>query len=77
MAGHNGGAGGVADAPVQPAEVCDLPDLGPSAVYRKAGSAVRFTRQEGKKMKQEINTQWIYPPAADREALFAVANWIS
>ncbi|MEX0631480.1 hypothetical protein M8494_02780 [Serratia ureilytica] len=49
-------------------------DLGPGrAVYRKAGIAGAFYRQEGKRLK-EINTQWIYPPAADREALFAIAT---
>lgn len=35
---------------------------------------VYFTREEGKKIKQEINTVWIYPPAADKDAVFAVAN---
>lgn len=35
---------------------------------------VRFTREEGKKIKQEINTVWIYPPAPDREAMFAIAG---
>ncbi len=35
---------------------------------------VKLTRAEGKKLKQEINGVWIYPPAADREAVFAVAN---
>ncbi|WP_313442534.1 FAD-dependent oxidoreductase [Novosphingobium sp.] len=35
---------------------------------------VKLTRAEGKKLKQEINRVWIYPPAADREAAFAIAN---
>ncbi|WP_206244409.1 NAD(P)/FAD-dependent oxidoreductase [Novosphingobium terrae] len=35
---------------------------------------VRLTRAEGKKLKQEINGVWIYPPAADRDAAFAVAH---
>lgn len=35
---------------------------------------VKLTRAEGKKIKQEINGVWIYPPAADRDAVFAVAN---
>jgi NADH dehydrogenase len=35
---------------------------------------VKLTRAESKKVKQEINGVWIYPPAADREAVFAVAN---
>ena len=37
-------------------------------------TARRLTREEGKALKREINTQWIYPPAADRIAAFAVAN---
>ncbi len=32
------------------------------------------SREEAKKIKQEINTVWIYPPVADREAVFAIAN---
>ena len=35
---------------------------------------VKLTREVGKATKQEINTKWIYPPAADREAAFAVAD---
>lgn len=35
---------------------------------------VQFVRDEAKKIKQEINTVWIYPPVADREAVFAIAN---
>ncbi len=35
---------------------------------------VRMTRGEAKAIKREINTRWIYPPAPDREAVFAVAN---
>lgn len=27
-----------------------------------------------KKIMQEINTVWTYPPAPDRDAVFAVAN---
>lgn len=78
VAGHNAAAE-LAGLPVhpysQPKYVTCL-DLGPwGALYTEGWQRqVRFTRQEGKKIKQEINTQWIYPPAADREALFAVAN---
>lgn len=35
---------------------------------------VQFVREEAKKIKQEINTVWIYPPVADHEAVFAIAN---
>lgn len=34
---------------------------------------VRLTRAEAKAVKQEINRVWIYPPAATREAAFALA----
>ncbi|CAI0715512.1 MULTISPECIES: NAD(P)/FAD-dependent oxidoreductase [Serratia] len=78
VAGHNAAAE-LAGLPVhpysQPKYVTCL-DLGPwGALYTEGWDRqVRFTRQEGKKIKREINTQWIYPPAADRDALFAVAN---
>lgn len=35
---------------------------------------VLVTGGEGKKIKQEINTKWIYPPSPDRESAFAIAN---
>lgn len=71
------------------AELVDLPlhaysqpkyvtcvDLGPwGALYSEGWDRqVQFVRDEAKKIKQEINTVWIYPPAADREAAFAIAN---
>ncbi|EOQ64367.1 hypothetical protein F935_01134 [Acinetobacter calcoaceticus ANC 3811] len=71
------------------AELVDLPlhaysqpkyvtcvDLGPwGALYSEGwGRQVQFVRDEAKKIKREINTVWIYPPAADREAAFAIAN---
>ena len=51
-------------------------DLGPSgAIYTEGWDRkVAFTRDAAKKIKQEINTVWIYPPAADRDAVFAIAN---
>lgn len=51
-------------------------DLGPwGALYSEGWDRqVQFVRDEAKKIKQEINTIWIYPPAADREAAFAIAN---
>ncbi|KRI52326.1 NAD(P)/FAD-dependent oxidoreductase [Acinetobacter pittii] len=71
------------------AELVDLPlhaysqpkyvtcvDLGPwGALYSEGWDRqVQFVREEAKKIKQEINTVWIYPPVADREAVFAIAN---
>lgn len=35
---------------------------------------VRFVREEGKKIKTEINGVWIYPPAADRAVALAAAD---
>ncbi|MGE8498074.1 MAG: NAD(P)/FAD-dependent oxidoreductase [Pseudomonas sp.] len=35
---------------------------------------VRFVRDEGKKIKSEINSVWIYPPAADRAIALAAAD---
>lgn len=35
---------------------------------------VRITRDEAKALKREINRVWIYPPAADREKVFSIAN---
>lgn len=71
------------------AELVDLPlhaysqpkyvtcvDLGPwGALYTEGWDRkVQFVRHEAKKIKQEINTVWIYPPVAEREAVFAIAN---
>jgi NADH dehydrogenase len=38
------------------------------------GSKSSICASRGEKIKQEINTVWIYPPVADREAVFAIAN---
>ena len=78
VAGHNAAAElvGLPTHPYSQPKYVTCLDLGPwGALYTEGWQRqVRFTRQEGKKIKQEINTQWIYPPAADRESLFAVAN---
>ncbi|OON59303.1 FAD-dependent oxidoreductase [Massilia sp. KIM] len=51
-------------------------DLGPwGALYTEGWDRqVKLTREEGKALKRAINTQWIYPPAPDREAAFALAK---
>lgn len=78
VAGHNAAAEllGLPLHPYSQPKYVTCLDLGPwGALYTEGWDRqVRFTREEGKKIKQEINTQWIYPPAADRQALFAVAN---
>ncbi|HEK1094952.1 TPA: FAD-dependent oxidoreductase [Proteus mirabilis] len=51
----------------------DLGDWG--ALYTEGWERrVCFIKEEGKKIKQEINTQWIYPPELKKEELFAIAN---
>lgn len=51
-------------------------DLGAAgAVFTRGWDrAVEFVGAEAKKMKQEINTVWIYPPRADRAAALASAD---
>lgn len=51
-------------------------DLGPQAAMVSYGwdRQVAMTGPEAKALKTTINTLWIYPPEADREAAFAVAG---
>lgn len=51
-------------------------DLGAwGAVYTEGWDRqVKLVRQEGKTLKTQINTQWIYPPAADRVSALAAAD---
>lgn len=51
-------------------------DLGAwGAVYTEGWDRqVKLTRQEGKSLKTQINTVWIYPPAADRKSAWAAAD---
>jgi NADH dehydrogenase len=35
---------------------------------------IRFVRDEAKKIKSEINSVWIYPPAANRAEALAAAD---
>jgi NADH dehydrogenase len=78
VAGHNAAAElvGIALHPYSQPKYVTCLDLGEwGALYTEGWDRqVRFTRDEAKKIKQEINTVWIYPPAADRDAAFAVAN---
>jgi NADH dehydrogenase len=78
VAGHNAAAElvGLPLHPYsQPKYVMCL-DLGAwGAIYTEGWDRqLRLTRHEAKAVKQEINTKWIYPPAPDREAIFAIAN---
>lgn len=51
-------------------------DLGHwGAVYTEGWQReVKLTRDEGKSLKTQINTVWIYPPAANRESAWAAAD---
>jgi len=78
VAGHNAAAelAGLDLHPYSQPKYVTCLDLGAwGALYTEGWDRqVRLTREEGKKVKQEINGIWIYPPAPDREAVFAVAN---
>jgi len=52
-------------------------DLGPSdAVFTRGwDSKVELSGDKAKAMKREINTQWIYPPRANRADAFKAAEW--
>jgi NADH dehydrogenase len=52
-------------------------DLGPDdAVFTRGwDSKVEMTHDKAKAMKREINTQWIYPPRANRADAFKASEW--
>lgn len=59
----------------QPKYVTCLDLGGWGAVYTEGWDRqVKLTRQEGKSLKTQINTVWIYPPAANRDAAWASAD---
>lgn len=77
-AGHNAAAdllGLETIAYSQPKYVTCL-DLGPwGAVYTEGWEReVKMSGQEAKQLKQRINTEWIYPPRADRDEVLAAAD---
>lgn len=77
-AGNNVAAQILGVAPIaysQPKYVTCLDLGGWGAVYTEGWDRqVKLTRQEGKSLKTQINTVWIYPPAANREAAWAAAD---
>ncbi|MBP3933158.1 MAG: NAD(P)/FAD-dependent oxidoreductase [Pseudomonas sp.] len=77
-AGNNVAAQMLGVAPVayrQPKYVTCLDLGGWGAVYTEGWDRqVKLTRQEGKALKTQINTVWIYPPAADRDVAWAAAD---
>nr|WP_176704023.1 NAD(P)/FAD-dependent oxidoreductase [Pseudomonas sp.]QDK64800.1 NAD(P)/FAD-dependent oxidoreductase [Pseudomonas sp.] len=59
----------------QPKYVTCLDLGGWGAVYTEGWDRqVKLTGQEGKALKTQINTVWIYPPAANRDAAWAAAD---
>ncbi|GAB7553800.1 FAD-dependent oxidoreductase [Novosphingobium sp. 11B] len=78
VAGHNAAAElvGLGLPPYSQPKYVTCLDLGAwGALYTEGWDRqVHLTRAEGKKLKQEINGVWIYPPAPEREAVFAVSN---
>ncbi len=77
-AGHNVAADLIGEAPIpysQPQYVTCL-DLGPwGAVYTEGWNReVKLTGALAKNLKTKINTEWIYPPSADREEIFTAAD---
>lgn len=78
VAGHNAAAelvGLPLHAYSQPKYVTCLALGAWGALYTEGWDRqICLTRQEAKNLKQDITTKWIYPPAADRKAVFAIAN---
>ncbi len=71
VAGYNAAAE-LVDLPLHPysqPKYVTCVDLGPwGALYTEGWDRqVQFVREEAKKIKQGINTVWIYPPVADRD----------
>jgi NADH dehydrogenase len=78
-AGHNAAAD-LLDVPLEPYQQKNYVtclDLGPSdAVFTRGwDSRVEMSGDKAKAMKREINTQWIYPPRANRADAFKAAEW--
>ena len=78
-AGFNAAADllGVPLEPYQQKNYVTCLDLGPSdAVFTRGwDSMVEMTGDKAKAMKREINTQWIYPPRANRSDAFKASEW--
>ncbi len=78
-AGHNAAADllGVPLEPYQQKNYVTCLDLGPSTAVFARGwdSKVELTDDKAKAMKREINTQWIYPPRANKADAFKAAEW--
>ncbi|MEB0077702.1 NAD(P)/FAD-dependent oxidoreductase [Pseudomonas sp. CCI3.2] len=67
---------GVTPTPYSQPKYVTCLDLGAwGAVYTEGWDRqVKLIKQEGKSLKTQINTVWIYPPAANRETAWAAAD---
>lgn len=78
VAGHNAAAEllGLPLHPYSQPKYVTCLDLGSwGALYTEGWDPqVCLTHDAAKALKKDITTKWIYPPAADRAAIFAVAN---
>lgn len=77
-AGNNAAAQLIGVEPVpysQPKYVTCLDLGGWGAVFTEGWDRqVKLVREEGKALKRQINTQWIYPPVADKAVALAAAD---
>ncbi|MCC2658273.1 MAG: FAD-dependent pyridine nucleotide-disulfide oxidoreductase [Panacagrimonas sp.] len=77
-AGHNAAADllGLPAHPYRQEKYVTCLDLGAwGAVFTEGWDRqVKFQGMEGKQIKRTINTQWIYPPQGDRDAVLAAAD---
>lgn len=77
VAGHNAAAEllGLPLHPYSQPKYVTCLDLGAwGALYTEGWQReIHYIKKEGKKIKQEINTKWIYPPELEKNELFAIA----
>ncbi|MEV5431703.1 FAD-dependent oxidoreductase [Streptomyces sp. NPDC052701] len=79
FAGHNVAADllGLDQVPFAPTPYVTCLDLGPAGAVFTTGwdRAVQMTGQDAKKLKRQINEQWIYPPVDDASTILAQADY--
>jgi NADH dehydrogenase len=78
VAGHNAAADlvGLKLHPYSQPKYVTCLDMGSwGALYTEGWDRqIRLTGAEGKALKRQINTEWIYPPQPDRDTVFAYAD---
>ena len=74
VAGHNAARDlrGLAPLSYRQPDYVTCIDLGPTNALFTEGweRVVRHTGSEGKKLKRQINTEWIYPPSGEQTAIY-------